>query len=770
MVLYLILVLGWVPTGCSRHFEDHPVGNMAPHVKVTGGPREGTRTHYKTRIYWSGWDDDGIIDHYEYTLDPPTAFSYDEINAPERASTVTVRRIPSGFQGQPDTVRVSKPDSGKTVSFDYLTTRATDGVFELEASDPDTMIDYLGRRVADNTSSGVHAVYVRAMDSEGAYSDVDNVGFTSWTYTPTSWITYPQLGQKFLNTGGKLVIQFGGVDPDPPNPAKPEPVGYLYKLIDLHSLTPSLSVLNANDPEQIAFERARDVPWTYISGDTTRREFFVKPGEYLFALRAVDALGAAEPFLEYRRNGKVPGNAFLSLATPSGGRPDLTLTEPNLGTFNFRGGATLAAEAQIPTGIQLRFRWSGSAESYGGSISGYSWALDIADLDQKEGWSQWGLDQTSTAPITFDKAGTHVLYVRTKDSVDNITIGSVILRVYEFTFDREALYVDDYLDTFRPRDDEEDAFWQGLFQNSGRFQDRDLHRDVLFWETGGTADRGFVLPQPPPPLLMSRYKLIVWNVAGAGLCGRTGLFYAANQTNNLRLYLAAGGQLWLSGTLTVAPTGEGILCPDPNSPFYDGLTEPKPAAETTYPQAYAPGDFAWDFLKLYTGMLDCDLSQLEHPREWYDGLVGLKAWYPSNPVFPDLQYDGDKVGPIWRTDGVALTEAIFGPMYFSSEPGFRGKVDSLYAYQAAGPVRYPDEPDFVSRFQGRLCATRWSDPDPDREQGRILWFGFPFYFVKQNQAQETFNRAIDWFREESPLDREAGTTANRAPPRWRPSE
>ena len=45
------------------------------------------------------------------------------------------------------------------------------------------------------------------------------------------------------------------------------------------------------------------------------------------------------------------------------------------------------------------------------------------------------------------------------------------------------------------------------------------------------------------------------------------------------------------------------------------------------------------------------------------------------------------------------------------------------------------------------------DPDPDREQGRVMWFGSPLYFFRNAQAQETFNRAIDWFRDEKAYPR-----------------
>ena len=32
------------------------------------------------------------------------------------------------------------------------------------------------------------------------------------------------------------------------------------------------------------------------------------------------------------------------------------------------------------------------------------------------------------------------------------------------------------------------------------------------------------------------------------------------------------------------------------------------------------------------------------------------------------------------------------------------------------------------------------------------WFGFPLYYMKDDQAQEVVNRALDWFREGDPRD------------------
>lgn len=128
-------------------------------------------------------------------------------------------------------------------------------------------------------------------------------------------------------------------------------MGYLYKLIDLRSLTPSLSVLNVADPQKVAFERAGKIPWIHVSGDTTHREFFVNAGEYLFALRAVDALGGVEPFLEFRGNEGAQGNAFLTLASPH--TEVLECDKAKLGEDRYWYNTLVAARAWNPASPAL---------------------------------------------------------------------------------------------------------------------------------------------------------------------------------------------------------------------------------------------------------------------------------------------------------------------------------------------------------------------------------------------------------------------------------
>jgi hypothetical protein len=56
----------------------------------------------------------------------------------------------------------------------------------------------------------------------------------------------------------------------------------------------------------------------------------------------------------------------------------------------------------------------------------------------------------------------------------------------------------------------------------------------------------------------------------------------------------------------------------------------------------------------------------------------------------------------------------------------------------------------ASAFHNRLNALRWHDPDPEALHGRVQWFGFDLYYMKDAEAQETFNRSLNWFREEAP--------------------
>src|SRR5512134_3900841 len=45
-------------------------------------PSRSERLPYTTTFRWTGWDRDGVIDHYEYAVDVPDSVSLDRINDP----------------------------------------------------------------------------------------------------------------------------------------------------------------------------------------------------------------------------------------------------------------------------------------------------------------------------------------------------------------------------------------------------------------------------------------------------------------------------------------------------------------------------------------------------------------------------------------------------------------------------------------------------------------------------------------------------------------
>lgn len=694
--------------GCGSGKIDRPVPNRAPFAKITGGPLNGSRNSYTALVYWAGWDDDGVIRHFEYAQDPPAAFSIEEIQSPETAPGVTVRRI-FGPTEDTDTLRVSKSVDGTTATFDWVQTRDFSRSFAFTTPDADSLTSG-GNRRPDVTFSGIHAVYVRSEDDDGAYSQADYIAYTAETIAPTARIVQPNVQQEISNLGPVLTVRWDGTDPDSPDPNR-KPVAYLYKLLRLDTLDPPIPLISAA-PSHL-YTRGNPV-WGYQKADTLKRTFNLgTPGQYLFGVRAVDVAGAVEPFLALGRN------VFKFQAFASGGRPNLTVTEPALGTFDFRGTGKVV-EVEVPVDKVLRFRWSATAEDYGGTIEGFSYGVDIPDLDTDgpgSGWTNWGLIYASV-PISFSRPGYHVFYLRARDLAGGLTLATIFMRVIEFDLDRELLMVDDSYDNIYPRDSENDAFWRDrLNAYPGLTPDQ-----VYSFASFGDNDRATSNPRAPSLQELGRYKMLLWDVQGAGFGGVTALLKTIALNPTLASYLGAGGKLWLEGTLTVGATTPAANLQN---------------ADLVYPKILNEGMFAYDFLKLHTSKVGNDKGQYTK-----NGLARAIP-FPGRPeIYPTMDMDPDKIR---GSGGISRADAIFDPMLDHSEADFRGTVDSLYAYGAVGAILEGSS----STYNLRLMGIRWHDPDPAREQGRIQWFGFPLYYFKNDEAQETLNRSLDWFREET---------------------
>jgi len=728
LIAFLTLWAAWIPmmflTACGGTEAPRGVENLPPFVRITGGPPEGKEDSFTSRIWWTGWDDDGIIDHYEFAIDPPSAFTPEEIDAPERFPEITVRRFLGPEEGA-DTLRVSKVRDGVVFSFDYIETRDFSRSFRFRTPNPDS--GQAGSLVVPlDRFSGTHTVYLRARDNEGAYSGTDHLGYTAVTVTPEGFITLPRTRAEFLTVGTQLTVRWDGTDSDSPE-ANKKPVAYEYKLVNLGKLTPPLRIVPSPNPDFVMNRAARDIPWTSQSAETTEVTFFLEPGSYLFAVRAVDMAGSVEPFLEYIRADGKPGNVIAFQALAGAGKPELTVSEPSLGRVIARGQR--AYEFQVPLGQPLRFRWSATAETYGGTIEGFNYGVDLPDLTKEgpgSGWVGWSTFPGNIEPIRFTQAGVHVVYIRARDVTGGETLMILICKVVEFDFDRPVLMVDDYKDGVDPRDAEHDAFWTRLLETSGRFDPGDLLPEASRFSVHGSNDTQFFRPVPPKLEDLGRYRMIIWETKGGGADGSNGLLLAGPVTRHLGAYLRAGGKLWLCGEMTVAST----------------IPTETDLADFDYPHKIEPGMFAWDFLKMYSDKVD----NVRYAKLDIHGMSEVQP-YPGRPeVFPLMQVDPTKQARgLGGRFGIGGTDVIIDPLFEGRNPKFRGQIDSLYVYQNIGVNQ---DPPRNSAYDNKLCAIRWHDPDPNREQGRVIWFGFSMYYLLTEQAQETFNRAVDWLREE----------------------
>ena len=77
-----VSLLALVLPGCGAHKSGPGGRNLRPHVRLTAGPARGDSVRYNSTFNWYGWDDDGVIDHYQYAIDIPGHFTQDDIDNP----------------------------------------------------------------------------------------------------------------------------------------------------------------------------------------------------------------------------------------------------------------------------------------------------------------------------------------------------------------------------------------------------------------------------------------------------------------------------------------------------------------------------------------------------------------------------------------------------------------------------------------------------------------------------------------------------------------
>ncbi len=698
---------------------------IAQPVVAIQTPVDGSSVPYRGGAVWAIYGGGGGIVRSEYALDPPDVFTADEVLHPEDYPGITIQVVP-GPGPDSDTLRVSKDDGGTVYTFDWIETPDTSRNFVFTAPYPDSAV--VGCCPAPSGDYyGLHELYVRALDGNGAYGGTGS-SFKALNHTPQSVIASPDLsGQtssSYIYAGPNLQVVPAGTDADTPD----SPAGYLYKLLRVDTLDPPPPLYLA----PISFLFTRGGPWIYESTDAFPVQLSLEPGgEYLLGVRAVDADGAAEPFLDIARNVV----KIKALAVPPS--PTILLDDLVLGPIQGSGTGTVE-EATVPRGVALHIQVACSAAAYGGVCAGNRWGIDLPDPDGETGWSAWA-DRDVLPEIRFADPGDHTLYVEARDSQGSVSRLAVVLHVVPMPFDRSTLWVDDLRSlggTVEPTDQTVDAFWRQLFDNSGRFGGTPSD-SVWTYNCYGLNDAQYLPPRAPDLGLLGRYRLLIW-YADLGYNGLSALYQSTGYRNrNLQAYMAAGGQLWVVGSQTVA-----------------GMMRGGTSAPNSYPLAPTPGDFAYDFMKLASGRIENALAGNRLGTRSTDNMIGADP-YPGLPViYPQLQQDSTRWNPFRKA--IPFADAVFDPIRAENIPGFTGVIDSLYIYKAVEPT---------SAYNNRLTAIRWHDMNPNPSQGAVQWFGFDLYWMKPAQAQEVFNRSIDWFRSaEQPIPvRLSSFTVTRAP-------
>lgn len=162
-------------------------------------------------------------------------------------------------------------------------------------------------------------------------------------------------------------------------------------------------------------------------------------------------------------------------------------------------------------------------------------------------------------------------------------------------------------------------------------------------------------------------------------------FLASDNIEDLETYLDYGGKLWFVGW---KPTGN--LRNNPG-----------------YPVDFNPGSFVYDYLKIS----HAELSTSSDSFQSTNGLLG----------YPDIDIDPNKVPlPVWG--------------------GYLRYIEALTSVSPAEDIYTIDMLNNSSPFEGLVCGIRYLGQD-----FKTVFFGFPLYFMEQEQARAAaINVMIDF--------------------------
>jgi len=635
--------------GTSMHGVLAP--DQRPTIKISSGPIERGATTYDVRVDWFASDPDGEVVKVLYAADPPVTG---------------------------DTAWVTASHAFAQFTFDAATT--------------DSILPPVGAPII---SRGYHTVVLKAIDNAGLACRPVVRTFTATTVAPQTMIVSPTPTQEVaIMTPMSLVIQWHGVDPD--GVSGQRPARFAYRLVTATDINPANPNGIPADLVQAYFragEAAGFPGWTFVGGDTSSATLtgLTPQVTYYFAIAAIDPEGAVEPRFDLNSN-VLQFRPSLQTFGPS-----ITVSNAYYAKRQVAGGVSLDPSRiypfALPAGIAMTFDWSAQPGSQGAFVTGYRWALDLADSNVADStapsgpadvshWSAWDLreNEATVGPFALGPGAPtdHLLYIEAEDSFGTISLLTLDLQVVSVVPTRSLLVVDDMYGTPTERNPSPPfVFLKGAYP-------MEAEQDSFYYAVGGFPDSLRILSGTPGAISRPGcfagfdYDTLdyrFWPEEGLSYAelahyravaiysdqlssANTGAKFGGNRPmtalrfmntigheNWLALYLKAGGRAWLFGDGTTTAIANGyysrISFRTPSFP-YDAGGDPRV-------DILVPGDFLHDFCHLQSELDLADrsgASALSRPVQLHACLPYLPqyALAPGDPVPADHSQDA-RVGP-----------------------------------------------------------------------------------------------------------------------------
>ena len=516
--------------------------NQAPTIELTQVPAPAdTDGTYAYEVSWAGFDADGSVARFWYTVDPPSRAN---------AETVWVKT------------------TANREKFIFRSDSVSSG--------------------GATRARGFHTVAVKCEDDLGAFSALATASFTSTTITPLVQILVP-LPKKLLARAVAPVLRIDWQGTDPDGIDSKLPVAYRWRLFGPSSeFTPAQAL---GDPDALRrFYAPAFAGWD--SGGSEVRSMSLHdlvPGqEYLFVVVAIDQAGAYSPvfsadvnMLQFHVDPTLSLGPQISIQTPG-----FAYTFPSGGTFT---DPSQLPHAEVAADIPMQLAWSASPAP-GGFIRGYRWAIDLARLDDDTPRSDevtdvrhWSRFSTATNLVLppFTPAGaseTHRFYIQAEDDISLRSLGVLEFTAVRASFDKPLLVVDDTW--FSP-----DRAGTGgcVVASPPGIWPSAAELDTFLYAAGGkpyrcypagtrspigvfagydidTLAAHFQVPGAPTLTKLDRYRNIIWMTDLTSAYTYTDppnvsfrpmpllrYWSSPNIPNPLGTWLAQGGRLWLMG-------------------------------------------------------------------------------------------------------------------------------------------------------------------------------------------------------------------------------